>query len=56
VGSLEEMFDPRRLQSDPVRGGFAPIGAESGAIPGHEYGLDLAPEEQAQLIAFLRTL
>jgi hypothetical protein len=56
VGSLEELFDPHRLQSDHVRGGFAPIGAESGAIPGHEYGLDLTPEERTQLIAFLRTL
>jgi hypothetical protein len=56
VGSLEEMFDPRRLQDDHARGGFAPIGAESGAIPGHEYGLDLTLEERTQLIAFLRTL
>ena len=56
VGSLEEMFDPLRLHDDHVRGGFAPIGAESGAIPGHEYGLDLTLEERTQLIAFLRTL
>jgi hypothetical protein len=56
VGSLEEMFDPGRLHSEHVRGGFTPVGSESGAIPGHEYGLDLAPEERAQLIAFLRTL
>jgi mono/diheme cytochrome c family protein len=56
VGSLEEMFDPGRLENDHVRGGFAPVGAESGAIPGHEYGLDLTPEERRQLIAFLRTL
>jgi mono/diheme cytochrome c family protein len=56
VGSLEEMFDPGRLHSDHVRGGFAPVGADSGAITGHEYGLDLSPQERAQLIAFLRTL
>ena len=56
AGSLEEMFDPDRLKDEHVRGGFAPIGAESGAIPGHEYGLDLPPKERAQLIAFLRTL
>jgi hypothetical protein len=56
VGSLEEMFDPHRLRDDHVRGGFTPVGAESGAIPGHEYGLDLLPEQRAQLIAFLRTL
>jgi hypothetical protein len=56
VGTLEEMFDPGRLDDDHVRGGFAPVGATSGAIPGHEYGLDLTPEERAQVIAFLRTL
>ena len=56
VGSLEEMFDPDRLSGTHVRGGFSPPGAEIGAIPGHEYGLDLTPEERAQLIAFLRTL
>ena len=56
VGSLEEMFDPDRLSDTHVRGGFSPPGAEIGAIPGHEYGLDLTPEERAQLIAFLRTL
>jgi mono/diheme cytochrome c family protein len=56
VGSLEEMFDPARLEDDHVRGGFAPVGAESGAIVGHEYGLDLTPAERTQLIAFLRTL
>jgi hypothetical protein len=56
VGSLEEMFDPGRLRDDHVRGGFAPPGVTAAAIPGHEYGLDLAPDERAQLIAFLRTL
>jgi len=56
VGSLEEMFDPYRLRAEHVRGGFTPVGAESGAIPGHEYGLELTLDERAQLIAFLRTL
>jgi hypothetical protein len=56
VGSLEEMFDPARLRDDHVRGGFAPPGAATAAIPGHEYGLDLTPDERVQLIAFLRTL
>jgi mono/diheme cytochrome c family protein len=56
VGSLEEMFDPGRLDGGHVRGGFAPPGTEAAAIPGHEYGLDLTPEERVQLIAFLRTL
>jgi hypothetical protein len=50
------MFDPARLKDGHLRSGFAPVGAESGAIPGHEYGLELTPEERAQLVAFLRTL
>ena len=50
------MFDPGRLDDDHARGGFAPVGSDSGAIPGHEYGLDLTAEEKTRLIAFLRTL
>jgi hypothetical protein len=56
AASLEELFDPNRLRADHARGGFAPPGEQVGAIPGHEYGLDLTSEERAQLIAFLRTL
>ena len=56
VGSLEEMFDPDRLNDDHVRGCFAPPGVATAAITVHEYGLDLTAEERAQLIAFLRTL
>jgi hypothetical protein len=26
------------------------------AVPGHEYGLDLPPDDRAALIAFLKTL
>jgi hypothetical protein len=56
VGSLEEMFDPERLEDTHVPGGFLPPGVETRAIPGHRIGLDLTPAERAQLIAFLRTL
>lgn len=56
VGSLEEMFDPGRLSPAHEPGGFAPPTSPIHAIPGHEFGLDLAPEEREQLIAFLRTL
>lgn len=56
VGSLEEMFDPDRLSDTHVPGGFAPPGTRTRAIPGHKFGLDLAPEEREELIAFLRTL
>jgi hypothetical protein len=54
--SLEEMFDPARLQDDYVSSGFRPAGARTRAIKGHEFGLKLSPEETTNLIAFLRTL
>jgi mono/diheme cytochrome c family protein len=56
AASLEEMFDPDRLKETHVPGGWLPVGALTHAIPGHQFGLNLKPEERAQLIAFLRTL
>ena len=56
AASLEEMFDPRRLNDTHVRGGWTPPGTTTGAIDGHEFGLRLEPIERDQLIAFLRTL
>jgi mono/diheme cytochrome c family protein len=56
AGSLEELFDPGRLQDTHVRGGWRPPGVERQAIPGHEFGLRLSVAEREQLIAFLRTL
>jgi hypothetical protein len=56
VASLEEMFDPGRLSDDHVPSGFKGYKIEHRAIPGHEFGLRLSPEEKARLIAFLRTL
>jgi hypothetical protein len=56
VGSLEEMFDPGRLSETHEPGGFVPPGTRTRAIKGHEFGLDLTPEERTQLVAFLRTL
>jgi hypothetical protein len=56
VASLEEMFDPGRLSESHKPGGFTPPGKPQRAIPGHEFGLKLTPEERKQLIAFLRTL
>ncbi len=56
VASLEEMFDPDRLKESHVPGGWRPAGSQTYAIKGHEFGLQLRPEEREQLIAFLRTL
>jgi hypothetical protein len=56
VASLEEMFDPDRLNPSHVPAGWMPVGAKTHAIPGHEYGLTLEAREREELIAFLRTL
>lgn len=56
AASLEEMFDPARLKETHVPGGGRPLGVETQAIRGHEFGLKLKQLEREQLIAFLRTL
>ena len=56
AGSLEEWFDPSRLREDYVPKGFRGYKVEHRAVPGHEYGLNLASDDKASLIAFLRTL
>jgi mono/diheme cytochrome c family protein len=56
VATLEDWFDPRRIQDDYVPTGWRGHGVERRAVPGHEFGLDLSAEEKDALIAFLRTL
>jgi hypothetical protein len=57
VATLEEWFDPRRLEDGFVsEGGFRLPGTPSGAVRGHEFGLKLSEPERRDLIAFLRTL
>jgi hypothetical protein len=56
VATLEDWFDPARLRKDYRPTGFRGGGVETRAVPGHRFGLDLAAEEKAALIAFLRTL
>ena len=56
AASLEEMFDPGRLEESHVPGGWTPPGTRTRAIAGHEFGLHVQPAEREQLLAFLRTL
>jgi hypothetical protein len=56
AASLEELFDPDRLNPSHVPGGWMPAGAQSQAIQGHEFGLRLDAKEREELLAFLRTL
>ena len=55
VATLEDWFDPRRVDDDYVPTGWNPEGKPR-AVPGHDFGLDLDAEERRALIAFLRTL
>jgi hypothetical protein len=55
IGTLEEMFNPARLKPDFRSSNWAPI-AQPHAVEGHPFGLKLAPEDRADLIAFLKTL
>ena len=56
VASLEEMFDPDRLNDSHLPGGYSPPGVQNNAIKGHEFGLRLSNADRTALIAFLRTL
>lgn len=56
VDSLEEWFDPARLSIGfQTRIGHA-YGKQNGSVAGHPFGLKLASDDRAALIAFLRTL
>jgi hypothetical protein len=54
--TLEDWFDPKRLNDDYVPTGFKPYGTKTYAVKGHDFGLDLTPQEKKDLIAFLKTL
>ena len=56
VSSLEDWFDPKRLDQDYVPTGWKGPAVEKRAVPGHEYGLNLSDEDKRSLIAFLETL
>jgi hypothetical protein len=51
VPTLEDVVSPARLDASYAK---SPLG--KGPVKGHEYGLDLAKDERADLVAFLRTL
>ena len=56
VATLEDWFDPNRLKDDYVPTGFKGYGVKTRAVKGHEFGLELSPENKRALIAFLKTL
>ena len=54
--TLEDWFDPKRLDDDYIPTGFKPYGTKTYPVRGHAFGLDLTPQEKKDLIAFLKTL
>ncbi len=56
IATLEDWFDPKRLQEDYVPTGFVGYGIKTRAVKGHEFGLQLSVEDKRALIAFLKTL
>jgi hypothetical protein len=56
IASLEDWFDRKRLSDDYVPTGWKGPGVKHRVVPGHEFGLDIQPEDKSALVAFLRTL
>jgi hypothetical protein len=56
VLTLEDWFDPRRLQDGYVPTGFRGAGVKTSAVKGHAFGLSLSQADRQALIAFLKTL
>jgi hypothetical protein len=54
--TLEDWFNPDRLNDDYIPTGFKPYGVATYAVRGHPFALGLTPEEKKDLIAFLKTL
>ena len=54
--TLEDWFDPKRLNDDYIPTGFKSYGTKTYPVRGHTFGLDLTPQEKKDLIAFLKTL
>jgi hypothetical protein len=56
IVTLEELFDPARLDPEYERKGWSPPGVTKGAVPGLEFLTKLSPGDKTALIAFLRSL
>src|SRR5581483_8076883 len=56
VATLEDWFDPSRLRGDYVPTGFKGPDGKRRSVKGHQFGLDLTPQDRSALISFLKTL
>jgi hypothetical protein len=56
VATLEDWFDPARLEENYVPTGYKGASGAARAVKGHRFGLNLSKEEKTALVRFLRTL
>lgn len=57
IATLEDWFDPRRLEDDYVPTAWAgPPGTMTRAVKGHPFGMRLSADDRRALVAFLKTL
>lgn len=56
VATLEDWFDPRRLEDDYVPTAFKGAGVTTRAVKGHRFGLGLSASDRQTLISFLKSL
>jgi hypothetical protein len=56
VATLEDWFDPARLDPNYRPTGFRGYGVSHRRVPGHEFGLKLSSADKSDLLTFLRTL
>jgi hypothetical protein len=56
VATLEDWFDPARLDPSYRPTGFCGYGVSHRRVPGHEFGLELSSSDKLDLLAFLRML
>ena len=56
AATVEDWFNPARLDPGYVPTGFKGYDGKTRSIPGHPFGLQLSPSERKDLIAFLKTL
>jgi hypothetical protein len=56
AATLEEWFNPARLNPDYIPQGFKGADGKNRSIPGHAFGLRLSSLDRQDLISFLKTL
>lgn len=56
LASLEDIFDPQRLEDTYVPTGYKPAKVSTKAVKGHDFGMSLTANDKTALLTFLKTL